>query len=216
MLFAWRISKLTKDPLRLLLARKLRRLLPVVHVPEWEEVHLDVMEALGRKDEAQAFRWQCFERALNSAHLRAYLKRQPDFDDIEAEERAMSYASGFPSMDQALAFLVSWPALDKAAALVTRRSGELNGDHYQILSPAANALAAKHPLAATLLLRAMISFALKEGRVKRYRHGARHLAECASLAAAIRSFGTVETHEHYSIRLKHEHGRKTSFWNHVP
>jgi hypothetical protein len=50
---------------------------------EWEEVRLDVMEALARKDEAQTFRWQCFERTLNSAHLRAYLKRMPDFDDVE-------------------------------------------------------------------------------------------------------------------------------------
>ena len=130
---------------------------------EWEETRLDVMEALGRKDEAQAFRWQCFERALNSAHLRAYLRVLPDFEDLEAEERAMSSASVFPSVHQALAFLVSWPALGKAAALVTRRSGELDGDHYEILSPAADALATKHPLAATLLLRAMIDFSLKEG-----------------------------------------------------
>ena len=107
---------------------------------EWEETRLDVMEALGRKDEAQVYRWQCFERPLNSAHLRAYLKGLPDFEDLEAEERAMSYASGFPSVHQALTFLVSWPALDKAAALVTRRSGELDGDHYEILSPAATRL----------------------------------------------------------------------------
>jgi hypothetical protein len=179
---------------------------------EWEEVRLDVMEALERKDEAQAFRWQCFERALNSTHLRAYLKRLPDFADVEAEERAMSYALKFPSVHQALAFLVSWPALDKAAGLVFERSGELDGDHYEILSPAADALAAKHPLAATLLLRAMIDFALRENRVKRYRHAARHLAECASLAAAIGDFGGFEPHERYRTRLKAEHGRKTSFW----
>jgi hypothetical protein len=83
---------------------------------EWEEVRLDVMEALGRKDEAQAFRRRCFERTLNSAHLRAHLKRLPDFDDVEAEERAMSYAVRFPNVHQALAFMVSWPALDKAAS----------------------------------------------------------------------------------------------------
>ena len=75
----------------------------------------------------------------------------------------------FPGVHQALAFLVSWPALDKAANLVTERSAELDGNHYEILSPAADALAAKHPLAATLLLRAMIDFALKENRVKRAR-----------------------------------------------
>jgi hypothetical protein len=183
---------------------------------EWEEVRLDVMEALGHKDEAQAFRWQCFERALNSAHLRAYLKRLPDFDDLEAEERAMSYTLRYPSVHQALAFLVSWPALDRAAALVIERSGELDGDHYEILSPAADALAAKHPLAATLLLRAMIDFALKENRVKRYRHAARHLAECASLATVIGDFGGFEPHERYSTRLKAEHGRKTSFWTLIP
>ena len=179
---------------------------------EWEETRVDVMETLGRKDEAQAFRWQRFERALNGAHLRNYLKRLPDFEDLEVEERAMSYALRFANVHQALAFLVSWPALDKAAALVTQRSGELDGDHYEILSPAADALSAKHPLAATLLLRAMIDFSLKRNRVKRYRHAARHFAECASLATAVGDFGTVETHERYSNRLKQEHGRKTSFW----
>jgi hypothetical protein len=87
-----------------------------------------------------------------------------------------------------LAFLVSWPALDKAAALVVERFAELDGDHYEILSPAADALAAKHPLAATLLLRAMIEFTLKENGVKRYRHAARHLAECASLRTSVGVF----------------------------
>jgi len=179
---------------------------------EWEETRLDVMEALGRKDEAQGFRWECFEQSLNSAHLRAYLKRLPDFEDFEAEERAMLFVRRFPSVHQALAFLVSWPALEKAEALIIERSDELNGDHYEILSPAADALAAKHPLAATLLLRAMIEFALKENRVKRYRHAARHLAECASLAAAIGDFGQFEPHKHYSSRLKAEYRRKDSFW----
>jgi Family of unknown function (DUF6880) len=179
---------------------------------EWEEVRLEVMEALGRKQEAQAFRWQCFERTLSSAHLHAYLKRLPQFEDIDAEERAMATALRFSEVHQALAFLVSWPALEKAAALVLARARELNGDHYEVLSPAADALAGKYPLAATLLLRAMIDFALKHNRVKRYRHAARHLAECDSLAAAIGDFGDFESHEQYTARLKSEHGRKTSFW----
>jgi hypothetical protein len=73
-------------------------------------------------------------------------------------------------------------------------------------------LAGKYPLAATLLLRAMIDFALKHNRVKRYRHAARHLAECESLATAVSDFGNYEPHERYSDRLKNEHGRKTAFW----
>ncbi len=170
------------------------------------------MEALGRMEGAQAFRWQCFERTLNSAHLRAFLKRLPDFEDVGAEERAMATALRFSDAHQALAFLVSWPALEKAAALVLARAKELNGDHYEVLSPAADALAAKYPLAATLILRAMIDFSLKHNRVKRYRHAARHLAECASLAKAVGDFRNFEPHERYAARLKSEHGRKTSFW----
>ena len=182
---------------------------------EWEETRLDVMEAMGRADEAQAFRSECFERTLDAAHLRGYLQRLPDFDDVEAEERAMAHALGFPCVHQALAFLVTWPALDKAAALVLQRRGEINGDHYEILTPAAEALGDKHPLAATLLLRAMIDFSLKEGRVKRYRHAARHLSACASLAAAIADFTPLEPHNVYVARLRDDHGRKSSFWSRV-
>jgi hypothetical protein len=64
---------------------------------------------------------------LNNAHLRDYLKRLPEFEDIEAEERAMATALGFPEIHQALAFLISWPKLEKAAALVLGRVRELNG-----------------------------------------------------------------------------------------
>jgi len=179
---------------------------------DWEGARIDALEALGRGDEAQAARWSCFERTLSETHLRAYLKRLPDFDDIDAVERALDHAERHTSLLQALAFLVSWPALDRAARLVTRRAVELDGDHYEFLAPAAEALAAKHPLAATLALRAMITFTLTKARSKRYRHAARHLAECESLASAIKEFGTFETHAAFAARLKAEHGRKSGFW----
>jgi hypothetical protein len=181
--------------------------------PDWEDARIDVLEALGREDETQAARWSCFERELSPKQLRAYLKRLPDFEDIEAEERALDYAVRYDYFVRALGFLVSWPALDQAARLVTRRSAELNGDLYQLLAPAADAFSARHPLAATLVLRAMIDFTLKEARSSRYRHAARHFLECASLAATIKDFGTFETHAAYAARLKAEHGRKGGFWS---
>ena len=92
---------------------------------------------------------------------------------------------------------------------MTERFAELDGNHYEVLSPAAEALSTKHPLAATLLLRAMIDFALKENRVKRYRHAARHLMECAGLAGAIHDFGHLKAHDSYTRRLKAKYGRKT-------
>jgi len=180
---------------------------------DWEEARIDVLEALGRGEDAQAARWSCFERALSAEHLRAWLKRLPDFDDVEAEARALDQAERYDHLSQALAFLLSWPALDRAARLVTARAGELDGDRYEILAPAADALAARHPLAATLALRAMIGFTLSKARSSRYRHAARHFMECASLAAAIKDFGAFETHAAYAVRLKAEHGRKSGFWS---
>lgn len=179
----------------------------------WEDARIDVLDALERADEAQAARWACFERSLSAPHLRAYLKRLPEFDDVVTEEKALDYAQGRRNLPEALYFLVAWPALDRAADLVLKRHRELDGDDYEILTPAADALAAKHPLAATVLLRAMIDFSLKNGRSSRYKHAARHLLECASLSSAIPDFGPFETQTAYEARLRHAHGRKSAFWS---
>ena len=183
------------------------------YVPhEWKEARLKVLEALGRNDDAQAFRYQCFEQSLDAGHLRAYLKRLPDFEDIEVEERALAMVHASESFHGALAFLVGWPALDLAADLVIGRAAELDGNLYYLLSPAAEALSEKHPLAATLTLRAMIDFSLGQGRSKRYRHAARHLQACERLSERITDFGSFGSHETYLARLGAEHSRKSSFW----
>ena len=180
---------------------------------EWEDARIDVLDALGRTEDAQRVRWSCFERSLSSVHLRAYLKRLPDFDDVEAEQTALDYAQRFRSRLGALSFLISWPALDRAAKLVTEPGADLDGDHYEILSPAADTLVAKYPLAATLVLRAMIDFTLSMARSSRYRHAARHLRECAALASMITDYQGHETHETYQTRLRQDQGRKPSFWS---
>ena len=95
---------------------------------------------LCRGEEAQTFRWDCFERTLSDSYLRAYLKRLPDFDDIEAEERAMAHATAYPSLLHALQFFLDWPALDRGAELLVARHDEIDGDHYEYLAPAAEAL----------------------------------------------------------------------------
>src|SRR5207302_4765721 len=150
--------------------------------------------------------------SLSSVHLRAYLKRLPDFDEIEVEKKALDYAQTSPNLLQALCFLVGWPALDRAATLVFERAAELDGDHYEILTPAAEALAGKHPLAATMLLRAMINFSLKNSRSSRYRHAARHLLDCAGLSPTIKDYGSLEPHGASEARLSLEHGGKRSLW----
>lgn len=182
---------------------------------EWEDVYIETLDALDRQDEAQALRWKSFCGSLSNARLKAYLERLPDFDDVEAEDRAIEVALVHPSVHQALSFLVSWPAHEKAASLIISRTGEIDGNHYYFLAPAAEQLAGKFPLAATLLLRAMIDFALDAARYKRYKYAANHLLECESLASQIDDFGDFETHVEYVTRLKAEHGRKSGFWSQI-
>jgi hypothetical protein len=181
--------------------------------PDWQRVRIDVLDALGRCGDAQDERWQVFERALNADYLRAYIKRLPDFDDIEAENRALSFASRYPSFHQALAFLIDWPAHDRAAALILARCNELDGDHYWLLTPVADALEQRHPLAATLVLRAMINLSLDAAKYKRYGHAARHLQTCEYLARRIGDFAGHPNHVDYVADLMQRHGRKSGFWN---
>jgi hypothetical protein len=183
---------------------------------EWEHAKTDVLDALGLHQEAQDFRWRCFERSLNREHLKAHLKRLPDFDDMEAEDKALAYARAFPDIHQALSFLTHWPAIGEAAKLVIERGDELNGDLYELLTPTAELLREKHPLAATILLRAMIDFALDQARATRYRHAARHLVECESLARHVEHFGDEPMNETYVADLKRRHGKKHGFWGILP
>jgi hypothetical protein len=180
----------------------------------WQDARLEVLEALDRMADAQTFRWTCFKRDLSPDYLRGFMKRLPDFEAIVAEERALSYAMAYPIALSALLFLIHWPALDRAAQLVQQRFTEVDGNHYEVLTPAAEALSARRPLAATLALRAMIDFTLGAAKSSRYQDAARHLAECDALASQIGGFGWFEPDAAYLARLKRDHGCKSGFWGH--
>ena len=181
----------------------------------WADARIDVLEALGRGGEAQRLRWEVFERTLSPDHLRAHLGKLPEFEDQEVESKALDHAQSHSRSGLALWFLATWPALGRAARLVEDRAGEMDGNQYELLTPAADTLADKHPLAATILLRAMVDFTLENARSTRYRHAARNLMECATLSEAVEAaggFGKFETHGAFEARLREEHGRKRSFW----
>ena len=179
---------------------------------DWESVYLDALDATGRAERAQRLRWAAFEERLSTERLRAYLQKLPDFEDVLAEERAMEHALTFRSFSTALYFLHTWPAHRHAAHLVLARHAEIDGNLYYLLDPAARSLEGAHPLAAMLLRRSMIEDTLSGAKSKRYRHAARHLAECQSLAPLISDYGRFETHAAFVARLRTGHGRKIGFW----
>ena len=188
------------------------RVTAIMEAHEWHDTRLAVLEALGRNEEAQQHRWQVFCQRLSIPLLRDYLKRLADFEDVVGEEQAFKVAAEHPLPLLALQFLVGWPALSRAARYVIERGQDWYGDADEIYEPAAERLSADHPLAASLLLRAMVVFALSTGRTKRYRYAATHLRSCEQLAARIDDWQGVEPHTSFAGRLRELFALNWSFW----
>ncbi len=184
---------------------------------EGEEIrHTDLriaaLDALGHKQEAQALRWEAFGRWLSPDHLRPYLRALPDFDDVEAEDRAITFALAHPDRTLALCFLVGWPDLQAANRLVRTHHGELDARDYARLRPAADLLAEKHPAAATLLHRVLAEDVLQRASSRQYVYAARDVAACVSLAPFLPEEAGLESHAAFIGRLRREHPRKAAFW----
>ncbi|MBB3872844.1 DUF6880 family protein [Brevundimonas mediterranea] len=126
---------------------------PPILTPAWEAASIDLLDAEGRKAEAQDLRWAMFERDLSASALRDYLARLPDFDDVEALDRALAHAATHADFETALGFLMDWPAHREAAALVERRIGQARTS-LPLKADWAARLAQKYPDAAERLLAA--------------------------------------------------------------
>jgi hypothetical protein len=184
----------------------------IMQAESWHAQRIAVLEALNRGDKAQQHRWLVFCQTLSIPLLRDYLHRLDDFTDVEAEDRAMAVVEQHPLPLAALEFLVFWPALPRAARYVIEHWDAWDGDAYEIYEPAAERLSAEYPVAASLLLRSMVVFALSMGRSKRYRYAADHLRQCERLEACIDDWHGVEPHSSFAGRLREAFAQKWSFW----
>ncbi|WP_313044724.1 DUF6880 family protein [Brevundimonas sp.] len=118
--------------------------------PAWEAASIDVLDAEGNRQEAQDLRWSLFERDLSAPVLRDYLSRLPDFDDVEALDRAFVHASSHPDFEAAMRLLMDWPAHREAAALVLARPREAR-QARPMSADWASRLAQRYPEAADIL-----------------------------------------------------------------
>jgi hypothetical protein len=153
-----------------------------------------------------------FRHTLSIPVLHEVLQRLDDFADVEVEEQALAAAEQHPLPLAALQFLIFWPSLPRAARYVIEHGHDWDGDADEIHEPAAECLSADHPVAASLLLRSMVMFALSMGRSKRYRYAAEHLRQCERLEARIDDWQGVDPHSSFAGRLREAFGQKRSFW----
>lgn len=175
----------------------------------WDAAYIATLSALGQTDDAQAHRWACFTETLDPAHLRAYLKQLPDFDDVEAEDEARRHVLTFPNFGTALGFCIAWPDLPTAARLVDARIDAAKAEHFEVMATAADALRDRVPQASVLLWRTMVDFILLRGWSQRYANAADHLTDLATIDAALPD----GDHAAYLAELRVTHERKYSFWN---
>jgi hypothetical protein len=184
--------------------------------PEWVEARLAALEALGRKDEAQATRLERFRQTLDADYLRAYLKRLPDFDDIEAEDEVLDWVKAYPDANAALALLIGWPSFDRAADLVVKRVAELDGNNAKALTFAADRLTSRYPFAALLLQRQIVEAALISGQDQAQTAAVMPFLEAESLAKHIDDFGRHDDHAAWRKKLDRVYSRRLNFWKGLP
>lgn len=95
--------------------------------PERVRLEARILDAMGDETAAQALRWRCFEANLSGDILRDYLRQMPDFQDIEAEDRAHALALEKAEPEVALQFFLDWPRPDLAARLVVTHPDRWDG-----------------------------------------------------------------------------------------
>jgi hypothetical protein len=183
---------------------------------EWINTRIAILEALDRKDEAQSVRLERFRRTLEAYYLRAYLKRLPDFDDIEAEDAELDQVKAWPDANSALAVLTGWPSLERAAHLVVDRVREMDGNDAERLTYAADRLSSRYPLAALLLQRQIVEARLASLGEAAHEAAALPYLEAESLARHIDDFGHHDPHDDWRKKLANTYARRTAFWKGLP
>lgn len=182
--------------------------------PERVSLETRILDEMGKSAEAQALRWRCFEARLSADILRDHLKALPDFEDMEAEERAHAIALAHANPNVALEFFLDWPRHDLAAKVIETHRETWNGSDWHILPKIAATMEHEHPVAATILYRALLDDILARARSKAYAHGAKYLAKLALLSADADAGrpSKMDDHATYLTGLKQAHARKAAFW----
>ena len=172
---------------------------------------VDILDRLGRIEDAQAVRWSIFAASLSSDILAEYLGRLPEVAAGEARQRAIAAARGHRDLHRALQLLADL-APDVAAELVQRRLGEIQGQVYFALRPVADRLAETHPVAAILLYRKMADTVLRRAQSLQYDHAVRDLVAAERLVPNVKDWLGHLSQEAYRRRVASEHRQKRVFW----
>jgi hypothetical protein len=124
----------------------------------------------------------CFQRDLCADALRDYVRQAPDFEDIIAEEAALTFAATFPEPRRSVRFFLRYDRPDLAAERVLAEADVWSELDTWGQDHAAADLAPHQPLAASILLRGLIIRILTERDRTAFRQARRHLKQLGAMA----------------------------------
>jgi hypothetical protein len=175
------------------------------------DLRIEVLDRLGRGDEAQQVRWGMFLRTLSAATLEGYLSRLLQEARPRVTAAAVAAAERHRDVHAALALLADI-APDAAVKLVCHRLAEFSGDAAFSLRPAAERLALAHPLAAALLHRLMADAVLARARSASYAGAVQNLVMAEAAAARVQDWQGFPTQDEYRLAVARQHRAKAAFW----
>ena len=172
---------------------------------------VDILDRLGRTEDAQAVRWSMFAASLSADVLDEYLGRLPEVVVAEARQRAIATACRHPDVHRSLHLLAELSA-ETAADLVYKHVGEISGEAYWVLRPVADRLTENHPVAAILLYRRMADAVLRRGQSQHYDHAVRDLIAAEKLVPNVADWLGHPPQEAYRREVATEYRQKRAFW----
>jgi tetratricopeptide (TPR) repeat protein len=193
------------------LARLDRPGIPEHRLGEIGRLKVEILERLGRSEEAQAVRWSMFTAFPSMDILNEYLGRLPQDAVAEARRKAIAIAGQYPDLHRSLHLLAELDP-DTAADLVHRRLDEISGDSHWSLRPVAERLAETQPLAAILLYRRMADAVLRRGHSQHYDQAVRDLVAAENLVPNVEDWLGQPSQEAYRQQVATEYRRKRAFW----
>ena len=171
-----------------------------------------ILDAMKDRKAAQTVRWSAFASTLDVDILRDYIAKADDFTEFDELDKAFAHARASGLLYPALKLLIDWPKLDLAAKFVVEKNGQWDGRNFAVLTKAAENLMSDYPLAATILLRSLVTTILERSISPAYEQAAAWYYKLSDLALRLEDPLPIPTHGTYILDLEKKHGRKFGFW----
>lgn len=169
--------------------------------------------ALGRVSEQAEVAWRVFRsrRTLASLDLVLAIIGEERREVVLKDEAALILADEKLSLTDA-EFLVGAGRPKDAGRYLLDHGEQIDGNQYTRLPSLAKLLEAEHPLAASVIYRALLDCILGPGRSSAYEYAAGYLRAMDRMAERITEWERFGSHAEYVEGIRRDHKRKYGFW----